>query len=182
MFASAFHNGIFFPFTFLQNPTDVDASFARHSVAAQSTSFWGSASSLALIPFSNRRGTSQLTPLQGPASLLVHRLVSTPFEAQPPRWCLLFDSDTICYSSSLPLADIILYGQPFRIPLGFFKTRMLGRGFHILIKYTSFSSPINVGPPNPPPSGSTPFEAQPLHWHITRCLALIPFITAQAHH
>ena len=35
----------------------------------------------------------------------------------------------------------------------FFKTRLLGRGFHILIKNVSFSSPTDVGSHNPPPSG-----------------------------
>ena len=45
---------------------------------SQFTPLQGPASSLALVPFSNRCGTSQSTPLGGPASLLAHHLVSTP--------------------------------------------------------------------------------------------------------
>ena len=60
---------------------------------------------MALVPFSNRCGTPQSTPFRGPASLLAHRLMSTPlwgsasptnvgshnpppFGAQRPRWHL----------------------------------------------------------------------------------------------
>ena len=39
------------------------------------------------------------------------------------------------------LADIVLFGLSLKV----FKTRMLGRGFHSLIKNVSFPSPINVG-------------------------------------
>ena len=38
------------------------------------------------------------------------------------------------------------------LPRGF-KTRILERGFHTLIRNASFSSPTNVGPNNPPPRG-----------------------------
>ena len=40
---------------------------------------------------------------------------------------------------------------PFRLPLKVFKTRLLGRGFHIFIKSVSFSSSTDVGSHNPPP-------------------------------
>ena len=90
---------------------------------------------------------------------------------------------------------------PFGLPLKVFKTRLLGRGFHTLVKNASFSSPTDVGSHNPPRSGpsvlvgtrsllqlmwdpptfllahrlmSTPFGAQPPRW-CARCLALIPF-------
>ena len=65
---------------------------------------------------------------------------------------------------------------------------MLGRGFHILIKNASFSSPPDVRSHNPPPLGpsvlagtcsllqsmwdtpqSTPFEAQHTCWHTASC-------------
>ena len=53
-------------------------------------------------------------PLWGPASLLAHRIVSTP----PPPWKTtrrlahrpVSDSDTICNGSDPPLADIVLFG------------------------------------------------------------------------
>ena len=101
----------------------------------------GPASSLTLVPFSNRCGIPQSTPfranvlvgtpprvhpLQGSASSLAHRPES--------------GSDTICNNSSSPLADIIL----FRFSLKVFKMRLLGRGFHTLIKNVSFSYPTDV--------------------------------------
>ena len=65
-------------------------------------------------------------PLSGPTSTLTHRPVSS--------------SDTICNSLiSLP-ADIVL----FRLPLKVFKTCLLRRGFHALIKGVSFSSPTAI--------------------------------------
>jgi len=47
-------------------------------------------------------------------------------------------------SPSPPLADIVLLAFPFGLPLKIFKTCMLGRGFHTLIKNVSFSSPTEV--------------------------------------
>ena len=45
------------------------------------------ASSLSLVPLSNRCGTlTKSTLLRAPASLLAHHLVSTPFGEQPPCW------------------------------------------------------------------------------------------------
>ena len=77
----------------------------------------------------------------------------------------------------------------FGLSLKVFKTRLLGRDFHTLIKNALFSSPTNMGSHNPPPLGpasllayplmSTPYRAQPPRWHITWCLALIPFVTTQ---
>ena len=46
----------------------------------------------------------------------------------------------MCICPNPPLADIVL----FRLPLKVFKTRLLGRGFHTLIKNVSFSSPADV--------------------------------------
>ena len=48
---------------------------------------------------------------------------------------------------------------PFGLPLKVFKTCLLGRGFHTLIKNASFPSPTDVGSHNPPP-----FGAQRLRW------------------
>ena len=82
-----------------------------------------------------------------------------------------------------------LWAFPFGLTLKVFKTCLLGRGFHTLIKNASFFSPtevgshnpplfgaqrsrchsflspINVGPPNPPP-----FEAQCPCWYTASCL------------
>ena len=44
---------------------------------------------------------------------------------------------------------------PFGLALKIFKTRLLGRGFHTLIKSVSFSSPTDVGSHNPPPLESS---------------------------
>ena len=89
----------------------------------------------------------QTTPLQGPASLLAHRLVSTSLQgtASSLAYRPVSGSDTICNGPSPPLTDIFLFefslsGFPSR-----FKMRLLGRGFHTLIKGVSFSSPTDVG-------------------------------------
>ena len=58
--------------------------------------------------------------------------------------------------TSPPLVDISSLGFPFQAPLKVFKTRLLGRGFHTLIKNDSFPSPTDMGSHNPPP-----FKAQP---------------------
>ena len=56
-----------------------------------------------------------------------------------------------------------LWAFPFGLSLKVFKTRLLGRGFHTLIKGVSFSSPTDVGSHNPlPPS---PFGTQHPRWH-----------------
>ena len=80
--------------------------------------------------------------LRGPSSLLAHRLMSTPFQGSASSLTHrpVFNSDTICNSPSLPLADIVL-----GLPLKVFKMPLLGRGFHTLINNASFSSPTDVG-------------------------------------
>ena len=51
----------------------------------------------------------------------------------------------MCNNSSSPLADIILFVlSSFGLPLKVFKTRMLGRGFHALIKNVSFPSRLEM--------------------------------------
>ena len=75
-------------------------------------------------------------PLRGTTSSLAHSPV--------------FGSDTICNGSGPPLVYIVLFGLsltgfPLRaFPQGF-KTRLLGKGFHNLIKGVLFSFPTNVG-------------------------------------
>jgi len=54
-----------------------------------------------------------------------------------------------CNDPNLPLADIVI----FRAFSQGFKTRLLGEGFHTLIKDDLVSSPTNVGHHNPPHSG-----------------------------
>ena len=105
---------------------------------------WGPASSLALIPFSNQRGTpTKSTPLQGPVSLLAYRLVPTPFQglASSLAHRPVSSSDTICNGPSPPLSDIIFFGLFLKV----FKRRLLERGFHTFTKGVSFSSPTDVG-------------------------------------
>ena len=81
----------------------------------------------------------------------------------------------------------LIWVFPFGLPLKVFKMRLLGRGFHTLIKNVSFSSPTDVGSHNPPPFGaqrprwysfpssidvgpqSTPFGAQCPCWHTASC-------------
>ena len=53
-----------------------------------------------------------------------------------------------------PLGDIVLFGLSLKV----FKTRLLERGFHTLIKNTSFSSLNDVGSHNP-------LGAQRPGWH-----------------
>ena len=104
-------------------------------------------------------------PFRGSASSLIHRLMS--------------GSDTICNRPSPPLADIVFFelflsGFPPR-----FLKRLVGRGFHTLIKNDSFSSPTDVGSHNPISFGvqrpcwhtalcPSPFRTQPPRWHIAR--------------
>ena len=64
-------------------------------------------------------------PSWGPASLLAHYPVSA--------------SDTICNSPSPLLSNIIRFG-PYHFQSHGFKMRLLGRGFHTLIKNVSFPS------------------------------------------
>ena len=85
---------------------------------------------------SNRYGISQSTLLQGPTSSLAHRSMSTPLRglasllAHRPE----SGSNNICNSSSPPLAYIVLFRLSFQgFPHGF-KTHVLGRGLHTLIK------------------------------------------------
>ena len=101
----------------------------------------------------------------------------------------LTEREPICNSPSSPLADIVL----FEFSLKVFKMPLLGRGFHTLIKNTwfsfptmwdliihplrgpvscwhSFPSPINVGPPNPPPSRlSLLASTSPVSGYDTNC-------------
>ena len=60
--------------------------------------------------------------------------------------CPVSDSYIICKSPSSPLANIVLFSLfPFGLPLKDFKTHLLRKGFHTLIKGVSFSSPTDVG-------------------------------------
>ena len=76
---------------------------------------------------------SHIHPFWGSASSLAHHPVSS--------------FDTICNSSSPPLANIVLFGLSLKV----FKTCLLRRGFHTLIKGVSFSYPTDVGSHNLPP-------------------------------
>ena len=54
-------------------------------------------------------------------------------------------------SSSALLADNLRFGSLcIVVSLTIFKTRLLGRGFHTLIRNVSFPSPTKVGSHNPP--------------------------------
>ena len=115
-------------------------------------------------------------------------------------------SDNICNSPRLLLIDIVCF-SPLHIVVSLtVLKRLLGRGFHTLIRDASFSSSTDVGSHNPPllglasslahrsVSGSDPIcnspspllvdivHFSPLRNAVARCLTLIPFVTAQAHH
>ena len=83
---------------------------------------WGSVSSLALVPFSNRCGTPQSTGAYRPCW---HTASCSP----PPGLSLLVarcpmsDSDTICNNSIPPVEDIVL----FELSLLRFPSRFLKR-------------------------------------------------------
>ena len=75
-------------------------------------SLQGLASSLALVPFSNRCGTLDPPPFRGPMSLQAYHLVSTSLWglASSLAHCPVSSSNTICNIPSPPLTDIILFG------------------------------------------------------------------------
>ena len=112
----------------------------------QSTSFgaqcprWHSYLSLVDVGFHNP------SSLRGPTSLLAHCLMSTPLQGSTSSLvhCPVSGSDTICNGPSPPVADIILFGLSLKV----FKMRILGSGFHTLIKNVSFHSPTHVGSQN----------------------------------
>ena len=54
-------------------------------------------------------------------------------------------SHSICNGPSPPLADIVLFGFSLKV----FKTCLLGRGFHTLIKNVLFPSPTDEVSHNP---------------------------------
>ena len=95
----------------------------------------------ALFPSLIDVGSHNPPPFEGLASSLAH--------------CPLFGSDTICNSSNPPLADIVCFG-PLRIvvSLSVFKTCLLGRGFHTIIRNVLFRPPTDVGSQNPPSLGA----------------------------
>ena len=111
---------------------------------SQSTPLRGLASSLALVPLSNRYRISQSTPLQGPASLMAHHPVSTTLRSSASSLAhrSVSSSGTICNNPSPPLFSL---NFSFRASPQGFKTRLLGRGFHTLIKNVLFSSSTDVG-------------------------------------
>ena len=92
-------------------------------------------------------------------------------------YCSVSDFDIICNNPSPLLVDSVRFG-PLRIVISFivFEMRLLGRGFHTLIRNASFPSPTDLGSHNLPPLG-----AQCFRWHTARCLTLISFVTAQVH-
>ena len=73
-----------------------------------------------------------------------------PLGAQRPRW----------HTARCLFQPITYHRQPH-----IFKTRLLGRGFRILIKNASFFSPTDVRSHNPLPLG-----AQRPRWHTAPCL------------
>ena len=90
------------------------------------------------------------------------------------------------FLSRLPIASryCCLWGFSFKLPLKIFKTYLLGRDSQSTppppfgaqhSRWHSFPSPIDVGLPIHPLYGPTSFGAQPPHWHIARCLSLMPF-------
>ena len=68
-----------------------------------------------------------------------------------------------CNSSSPTLTDIVLFGLLLKV----FKTHLLGRGLHTLVKNVLFSSLNDVGSHNPPPLG--PVSSLALVPYTNRC-------------
>ena len=68
-------------------------------------------------------------PHLGPASLLAHRLMSTPLQGTARRLtrCLVFSSDTICNGPDPQWVDIVLFGVSLSNFPQDFKTRLLGK-------------------------------------------------------
>ena len=85
-------------------------------------------------------------PPRGPASLLAHHLVSTPFGTQPPLWHIARCLALIPLEQSKPTAN--KYSSLRVFPSGFsfkfFRTYLIERGFHTLTKNIPFSSPTDV--------------------------------------
>ena len=82
------------------------------------------------VPLPNLYGTSQSTPPSGPASSLAHSPVSS--------------SDIIWNSSNPLLNRYCSLWALFQASSQGFKTRLLGRDFHTLIKNISLPSPTDV--------------------------------------
>ena len=155
-------------------------------------------------------------PLQGPVSLLAHRLVSTPLRGSDSSLAHhpVSSSDTICNKPKPTSSKYCpFWAFPFGLPFNVFKTRerfphpykecfvllpnRCGisqstpfRGPASSLALVPFSNRCRTPQSTPfrahcpywhtalcPP----PFEAQTPCWHIAQCLALIPFVTAQAH-
>ena len=107
----------------------------------------GPASSLALVLFSNRCGTSQSTPF-GTQCPCWHTTSFHPLQSSTSSLAYqpVFDSDPICNKPKPTTSrDCPLWAFPFGLPLKVFKTRLLERSFHTFINNASFSSPTNVG-------------------------------------
>ena len=82
---------------------------------------------------------------RGPTSLLADCLVSTPFGATSSlALCPVSGSYTICNSPSPPHIYCPLWAFSFELPLKVSKTRLLGGGFHTLIKNVLFSFPTEL--------------------------------------
>ena len=63
-----------------------------------------------------------------------------------PAHRLVFCSDTICNSQSLLLTDAVHFDSLcIVVSLTVFKSHLLERGFHTLIRNISFLSPIDIG-------------------------------------
>ena len=70
----------------------------------------------------------------------------------PYKECFVPLSNQCTISQSTPLLG--LWAFPFELPLKVFKTHLLGRDFHTLIKNVLLPSPTNVGSHNPPSFGA----------------------------
>ena len=102
------------------------------------------------ITYTNARAKNDLNKLKWRYGLIfVYATITIDFIPTLPHIC-------IWNSLSPPLVDIVLFGLfLFELSLKIFKMRLLGRGFHTLIKNVLFHSPADVGSHNPPP-----FETQ----------------------
>ena len=105
---------------------------------------------------------SQSTPFG--ASVLAATPPSVyPFGAQSPCWhivmCLALIPFVIVKATTSRYCPLWTFS--FGLPLKVFKTRLLGRGFHILIKNVLFPSTTDVGSHNPLPLGPSVLAGTP---------------------
>ena len=122
-----------------------DVSFSPTNVGSHTPPF-GATSLLALVPFSNRCGTPQFTLFGAQRPFWHTASYPPPLGAQPSRWHIAWCLVLIPFITAQTAANryCSIWTFPYGFSLKVFKTHLLGRDFHTLIKNVSFSSPTDV--------------------------------------